>query len=405
MRLLNRQENETAFEHHRRLVYGKLVDRTLADVDFSELSPILYGTEYNSHSARKMMYGSCRTLQLLDEERNAQMKQSTPQSAMDELDAKRIELQKATQRFYDQRNAFNKEIRERARQEELNDVITRAIQSGRLPTLSPAAEAVHIAQSDNDLLVSLNDIHFGAQVDNYWCKYNSKICSAMMEKYICEIISIAKTHGSKNLIIWANGDLISGNIHYQISVSNNENVIEQVTGVSELIASFIATLSQHFTSVKYVSVAGNHSRLDIKDKALINERLDDLVEWYLKARLQNFRNVEIGYGQRIDSTMYVVNVWGKNYVGVHGDYDPSPQHIQALQTMVGIPVYAVLMGHKHHNAIGNVQGIKTIMAGSFLGMDDYCIQKRIYGRPEQMVCVCDASGIRCSYDIDLALYE
>ena len=41
------------------------------------------------------------------------------------------------------------------------------------------------------------------------------------------------------------------------------------------------------------------------------------------------------------------------------------------------------------------------MAGSFLGMDDYCVQKRIYGKSEQMVCVCDANGIRCAYDVPL----
>ena len=33
----------------------------------------------------------------------------------------------------------------------------------------------------------------------------------------------------------------------------------------------------------------------------------------------NFENVAIGYGDKIDSTMYVMNVRGKNYVGVHGD--------------------------------------------------------------------------------------
>lgn len=139
----------------------------------------------------------------------------------------------------------------------------------------------------------------------------------------------------------------------------------------------------------------------MKDRALIDERLDDIVEWYLKARLQNHTNVEIGYGDHIDSTMYVIDVCGKTYVGVHGDYDTTPQHIQSLQTMAGRPVYAVLMGHKHHCEIGVVQGIRTIMAGSFLGMDDFCVQKRIYGYPEQMVCVCDENGIVCSYNVPL----
>lgn len=65
------------------------------------------------------------------------------------------------------------------------------------------------------------------------------------------------------------------------------------------------------------------------------------------------------------------------------------------------PLYAVLSGHKHHNMCDEVQGVKTVMAGSFLGVDDFCIQKRIYGKPEQMVCVCDDSGIVCHYDIEL----
>ena len=74
---------------------------------------------------------------------------------------------------------------------------------------------------------------------------------------------------------------------------------------------------------------------------------------------------------------------------------------QALQTMARTPLYAVLSGHLHHNKIDEVQGVKTIMAGSFLGMDDYCVQKRIYGKAEQMVCICDAEGVRCSYGVPL----
>ena len=86
---------------------------------------------------------------------------------------------------------------------------------------------------------------------------------------------------------------------------------------------------------------------------------------------------------------------------VHGDFDASPSRIQSLQAMARRPVYAVLSGHLHHNRMDEVQGVKTIMAGSFLGMDDYCVQKRIVGRAEQMVCVCDESGVRCAYSVPL----
>jgi len=199
-----------------------------------------------------------------------------------------------------------------------------------------------------------------------------------------------------------NGDAISGNIHHSIAVTNKESVIEQVIGVSELIAEFLAELSKHFLTVQFVSVSGNHSRIDIKERALKDERLDDLIEWYLAARLQNFENVIIGVGEKVDSTMYLIDVRGKTYCGIHGDYDGSAAKVQALQTMARRPLYAVLSGHLHHCRMDEIQGIKTVMAGSFLGMDDFCVSKRIYGRPEQMVCICDSSGIRCSYNIDLS---
>lgn len=34
---------ETTPEYHKRLIYGKLVDKTLADLDYSELAMEVYG--------------------------------------------------------------------------------------------------------------------------------------------------------------------------------------------------------------------------------------------------------------------------------------------------------------------------------------------------------------------------
>lgn len=394
---LRRRTNETALDYHKRLVYGKLVDKTLADADYTELAELVYGQPYSSDVARRMLYGSRRTLELMDEER---VDGIVRDGLLSEYETKMIELKKERQKFNDQRSAFNKVIRDRSRQEELNEILIEAISNSDLPTLD--YRGCDIEPSDNDLLVSLNDIHFGAQYENYWGAYNSDICREMMKTYLSKIISVAETHCSENCIIWANGDLISGNIKRTIQISNKENVIQQIVGVSELIAEFIAELSTYFRRVKFISVAGNHSRLDPnKENSPIDERLDDLIEWYLKARLQNFENVEVGAGEKIDPTMYLINVRGLNYLGVHGDYEATPAKVQALQMMVGKPIYAILSGHLHHNKVDTIQGVKTIMGGSFLGVDDYCVQKRIYGQPEQIICVCDGSGIVCHYDVSL----
>lgn len=395
---MQQRPDESNFEYQKRLVYGKLVDKTLADMDYTELAEALYGQAYAPDVARRMVYGSKRTLDAVERDFDNGIQNEDVLSA---LDNKRFELQKERQKFFDQRNALNKLLRERSRQEELNEILTDAVKSGNLPQLN--YQRVEIEPSDNDLLVSLNDIHYGANVQNYWNTYNSEVCREMMCRYLDRIITISETHRSENCIVWANGDEISGNIHQSITVTNKENVIEQIKGVSELIAEFLAELSKHFRRVVFVSVAGNHSRIDPnKDRALVSERLDDLVEWYLGARLQNFENVQIGIGsEKVDNTMYLIDVRGKTYCGVHGDFDGSVSKVQSLQTMAGKPIYAVLSGHLHHNKMDEIQGVKTIMAGSFLGMDDYCVQKRIVGRAEQMVCVCDADGVRCSYGIPL----
>ena len=99
--------------------------------------------------------------------------------------------------------------------------------------------------------------------------------------------------------------------------------------------------------------------------------------------------------------MYLLDIRGKTYVGIHGDFDGNLSRLAALQAMAQRNIYAVLCGHLHHNMVDEINGVKVIMAGSFLGMDDYCIKKRIFGRPEQMVCVCDKDGIVCHYDIKL----
>lgn len=393
---IERRNDETQLQYHKRLIYGKLVDKTLSDIDYSELAELAYGQAYSSDVARRMFYGSKRTLQLMEDE---QVSNIDDDNLLSELDAKMIELRKERQKFYDQRNAFNKVVRERSRQEELNEILVDAVKHGELPRLN--YEPAYIEPSTNDLLVSLNDIHYGIDINNAWNTYNPDVCRDMMRKYLDRILSIVQTHRSENCIVYNCGDSISGKIHLTIQITNKENVVEQIKGVSELIAEFLAELSSHFNTVKYVSVSGNHSRLDTKENSPYDERMDDLIEWYLAARLQDFENIQIDTQSRVDATMFITDIRGKTYCGVHGDFDGSATKIAALQAMAQRPLYAVLSGHKHHNMCDEVQGVKTVMAGSFLGVDDFCIQKRIFGKPEQMVCVCDNTGIVCHYDIAL----
>ena len=375
----------------------------------------------------------------------------------DELDVKQRDLQKEKYKFYDSRNAYNKVLRDRSRQEELNEILVEAIKDAGLPELgrvfagcvgggyvpasggacpSPTdASRVFVGGSSTDasgrtefvptsgtgavsvvraqdlavvgsghgngkaLLVSLNDLHVGADINNAFNVYNSDVCAERLGEYVRKVRDINGLHNCDECVVWCNGDMINGNIHYSVAVTNRENVVQQIVKASELLSGFLAALSFVFPRVRFVSVAGNHSRIRHKEESLKDERLDMLVEFYLKARLQNYNNVVFDDYNKVDATLYVLDVLGKKFVGVHGDYDDSVKQLQALQTMLGGGLYAVLSGHRHHNRVGSVQGVKTVMAGSFLGVDDYCISRRIFGRPEQIVSVVDGGGFVCHYDV------
>ena len=95
-----------------------------------------------------------------------------------------LEFKKERQRFFDQRNALNKVVRDMARRDENQEILERAIENGVLPKLTYTQN--NVQPTEQDLLVSLNDLHFGACVDNYWNYYNSDVCRMMLQDYIGE---------------------------------------------------------------------------------------------------------------------------------------------------------------------------------------------------------------------------
>ena len=232
-----RQENEDSYEYGLRLIELK-VEQNPSDLEWSDIVDLLdLNVHYDSlrKAANVTPYSGYNVMKYF--KAKAATGENTGSSYLDELEEKVLEFKKERQRFFDQRNALNKVVRGLARDDENSDIFERAIMNGALPQLTYTPKGVE--SSDKDLLVSLNDLHFGAYVDNYWNYYNSDVCRLLLQEYVGRIIEIADLYGAENCYVWANGDLISGNIHKSIAVSNRENVIQQVVGVSELISQFL----------------------------------------------------------------------------------------------------------------------------------------------------------------------
>jgi len=317
-----------------------------------------------------------------------------------EINLQKRELEKAKIQFRDERNAWNKQNYDSARANQKLDYLEEQLTSIGNVNFQPH-DNVEI-NSDNDILIILSDLHIGACYSSAFGEYNSDIAKDRLNQLLNETIKIAKRHGSENCFVSLQGDVISGNIHNSITVTNRENVIDQIKLASELISSFCYELSKVFSKVYMTSVDGNHSRISRKDDALHDERLDNLICWTVKNSLSYVDNF-ITLNQYIDTGISTMNIRGKTYIGVHGDYDSyTKRDVGNLALAIGFIPYAITFGHMHTCAIDECNGIKMIRGGSLGGCgDSYTIEKRLTGKPSQMICVCNNKGVECYYPINL----
>lgn len=317
---------------------------------------------------------------------------------LNKMEQKKQEIIKERFRLNDERTAYNRALRNDARLETRLDILEQKITDfGKINF--PDSNYSDNNTADNDLLVLLSDLHIGQTFKSFNGEYNTKIAQTRMGQYVNKIIEIGKKNNSDKCYVSLQGDLISNSIHKSIAITNQENVIQQIKFASELITAFIYELSHHFNRVIVTSVSGNHSRLDKKEDALKDERLDDLVIWYMDAALSDVKNIDI-ITNNPDTTFAVMDIRGKKYINVHGDYDAfSKNGVASLSMMLGYFPYAITFGHLHTCAMSDEGGIKIIRGGSLAGSgDDYTIEKRLTGKASQMVCVCTDKGVE-SYNI------
>lgn len=318
-----------------------------------------------------------------------------------DYDSQMSEIRKERQKLFDERAALNKINRDNARIEHDLEYLETLIKNTAFNELhSPKV----IEHNNSDLLIALSDIHLGLNVSNNFGAYNTVIAQERMNDYLSNIVSIKKRHNSENAYLALLGDEISGAIHTTVQLENRENVIEQIQKVSEMIASFAYSLSGEFANVYINSVGGNHSRINQnKDKVMRDERLDDLILWYLKAKLSNLSNVYFEDENNYDSTIGKFDIRGNEYLLLHGDFDSfSEAGISKLVMMIGHKPTAILMGHLHRCSLDDIANVKIIRSGCFSGTaDDYVVSNRISGHPSQMVCVVGEKGIETLYPVDL----
>lgn len=402
--LLCRMPDESDFAYHRRVVYGKLVDRTLSDYDYSELAQYVYGEEMSPEFARKLMYGSKRTLELFDKERAS----IDGASMLKEITDQTIELQKQSQRYFDQRREYNKIVAREGRWEHLESVLADAADRvtgsiGKIYSDVRFSDVLQGADKTSEAVLVLSDWHYGMTADNVFNHYNTDVCVERVDHVAQEAIRRIMLHKCAKLHIVVLGDLIHGGVHASARVASEELVADQLMQVSEILAQTIEYLSQFVEHTYVYMTYGNHARtIQNKKDSIHRDNMERIIPWWLAERMKHHDNINIV--AESDNEFLMLDVAGHVFCASHGDLDTvktSPRLLSTLfQKKYGLDVEYILLGDKHHRETFEEIDVCAMICGSLCGTDDYANSKRLYSRPEQLLLIVNEEfGVDAEYRI------
>lgn len=400
--ILKKKQDENESQYIFRV--GRAKDSGLVDKTWEELCPRLNAecnideTEWRGESAWRKRYRNMQ--QAYDD---VFSKQEFSEVQQNEYAEQIRELEKAKIKLRDERIDYQRSLREDARRESFIELVERAMEKNIAPfEYKPSP----IIDSEEDMIVCLSDLHVGIEVSNWWNVYNVDVLKNRLHKYLDEIRSVQQLHRSKMCYLVLGGDAISGIIHQNLRLQNNENVIEQLKIVITYIGEFVYTMQDWFDGINVYSVSGNHSRISPnKEEHIKGEELEEMIPFCLKLQFSNNDKVEICdyMACKIDSTIAAFKTRGeKLFYIVHGDHDTPVNVVKNLTLMSGVKPDGIIMGHRHNNSLSTEHGVKVVQCGCVVGMDDYSVDKRISGEPEQCVVITSKNrAVKCLYDIGL----
>ena len=396
---LHRLENENEEKFIWRL--GQAKDAGTLDMNWDELARIINRefrtdeSEYRTEAAYRKIYSQARRFY-----EAGVFNDLSEDKYFKELQIQKQELEKEKVKTRDERNELKRVIREEARKESYKEQILRSISEYQCNPLSydESKQFTGILKTDNDLIVSCTDIHAGIEIENYFNKFNEEILKKRFNQYLDKIFEVQLRHGSENVYVILS-ELVSGIIHNELRIENNQNLIEQFLSVTNYISQFLSELSYHFKTVNVYICPGNHSRISPKkEDSLKGENIDHLAIPFLEAKLQNFKNIKF-FRNEIEESIAMFNVRNNTVMASHGDKDTPNNVVQKFTLLFGIRPSLVYLGHRHTNGLTTVYNTKVIESGTMSGTDNYALDLRLHSNPSQTISVITGDGLDCLYDV------
>jgi chorismate mutase len=331
----------------------------------------------------------------------------------------RTKLDKKVATYKAELNYYKKLYQQAILGDAKKDLIVEAIQ-----TYAPTFDAVPIkpppakgkSSKPQVMVAVLTDTHVGEEVFAPQMMsmnaYDYDIFNRRLSGWANQVLNLATYRRNicniDELMVPMLGDMISGDIHEELSRTNLDNCMMQMMHTASSISQALMFLAPHFKTIKVPCVVGNHGRMTrkppMKDKYM---DWDYLAYQWMAAFCANQKNIHFDIPK---SFAHIVDIAGKNVLMFHGDAISGGGSSASISRMIGsmrgviqfkqalestivehdgvMPgnFSDVLMGHFHRVDVMDIGTGSAYICGTMKGGDEFALQRvQAITPPKQVV--------------------
>lgn len=238
------------------------------------------------------------------------------------------------------------------------------------------------------LVLLLSDMHFDEVVRPEEVgdlnAYNRKIAELRLQTWCANAVKVARHYLAgvtyDGVVLMLGGDTFSGDIHEELSQTNEDTVLGSLLHWSAQLAAVVDRLADEFGKVHVAAVPGNHGRLTRKPRAKLRARTN--LDWLLAKQLERHhagsKAITFQVGDGADE---LVSIYGRGHLLTHGDQVnggsgiggiwPPIMRLRARKAeramAMGRPFDTLWMGHWHQL----IQTPSLVINGCTKGVDEY----------------------------------
>lgn len=348
------------------------------DYDWSEIKD-KYGINCNSDTIRKSSSTPFGGKMRSEYEKYKIGLNKTKNNSDSELDVKIQELRKERIKLQTANIERSRIDRAEARQEMYYEHVGQIIKALPIPNFEQITDTNDDVADQRDYILTITDIHFGAEFLSENNKYSKEIALERFEYLLDKTIHFIKQNKLTNLKVTCLGDSLQGLIHLTDLKINDSSVVRSCVEISRIIANFLNQLSRYINVEYYHVPSANHTQtrgLGSRPNELMDEDLEYLIGNYIKDLLSNNKRITVTLAE--EGKQYVViPVEGYEILAMHGHQIKSMESaIKDLSMVRRDFVEYLLLGHFHAGKSitcneGCLNDAEILVAPSFIGSDPY----------------------------------